>query len=315
MATQKKTAKSNPKSPAKRRLKTPKYKSFRLQKRIKSTAAQLPSSWQLWKEAWNTIKTHKRFFAVYAVIYGALTYVFVTSSSTRLNVVELKDTLSQGGSAVGNNLAVFTALLGTGTGEGGSSGLYQAILVIIFSLAIIFGLRHMYSDDKKLQNISAKQALYTGMTPLIPFVLVLLVIGVQLLPFSIGSSVYTSIMNNGLAVTGVEKVFWSLLLALLGLLSAYLVTSSFFALYIVTLPNMTPVKALRTARGLVRHRRLHILRKLLLFILAVIVILGFIIIPIIALLPSVAATVYFVATIALLPVAHCYAYAVYRKML
>ena len=89
------------------------------------------------------------------------------------------------------------------------------------------------------------------MYPLIPFILVLLVCCLQLLPLIIGSSLYSLVVSNGIAVQPIEKFVWALLFASLALLSLYMITSSLFALYISTLPDMTPMKALRSARELV----------------------------------------------------------------
>ncbi len=50
---------------------------------------------------------------------------------------------------------------------------------------------------------------------------------------------------------------------LLAMLTLIYVKSSLFALYIVTLPDMTPMKALRSARELARYRRWTVLRKIL----------------------------------------------------
>ena len=56
-----------------------------------------------------------------------------------------------------------------------------------------------------------------------------------------------------------------------------------FALYIVTLPDMTPMKALRSARELVRYRRWTVLRKVLFLPLMLLVVAAIIMVPIIIL--------------------------------
>jgi hypothetical protein len=99
------------------------------------------------------------------------------------------------------------------------------------------------------------------MYPVVPFVLVLLIVGLQLIPAGIGGWIYSSVILGGLAVSAIEKVLWLSLVLLLIVLSLYMITSSIFALCIVTLPEMTPIRALRSARGLVLHRRWVVARK------------------------------------------------------
>lgn len=94
-----------------------------------------------------------------------------------------------------------------------------------------------------------RDSYYKGMYPLVPFMLVLLVIGLQLIPLVFGNLIYSSVLQNGLAITVIEKVIWLFLFLMLALLSGYMMISSLFSLYIVTLPDMTPLRALRSARA------------------------------------------------------------------
>ena len=61
------------------------------------------------------------------------------------------------------------------------------------------------------------------------------------------------VRQRKIAIGALEKAIWWIFLGLTGLLSAYMISSSVFALFISTLPNMTPMKALRSARNLVRQ--------------------------------------------------------------
>jgi hypothetical protein len=149
----------------------------------------------------------------------------------------------------------------------------------------------------------------------VPFVLVLLVIGLQLLPLVIGSAVYATVISNGIAVHAVERLFWLVIFLLLAAASLYLICSSLFALYIVTLPDMTPMKALRSARQLVRHRRLSILRKVLWLLLLLLIASAIIMLPIIVWLTPLAQWIFFLLTVFGLAAAHAYLYTLYRELL
>lgn len=315
MATKKSKKPAKPTSKT-RKLKTPQYKSFRLTKKIKSSQPKLPSSWAIFKNSYRVMRKNWKFFAGVVLIYGFLSLLFVRSSGSPVDVVGLKESFQtlfgQGGEA-SSSVALFGLLLGSASAGGDIAGLYQLIIGLIVSLATIFGLRVIFADGP--QKPSVKKSFYEGMTPLIPVILVLLVIGLQLLPFSIGSGLYVAVVNGGIAVTTIEKIFWLVLLMLLALLSLYMVASSIFALYIVSLPQMTPMKALRGARELVRYRRWMIMRRLIVLPLVLLIAFGLVVIPLIAFLPAIAELTFFVLTIVVLPFVHTYIYGLYRKML
>ena len=152
------------------------------------------------------------------------------------------------------------------------------------------------------------------MYPLIPFVLVLMVIGLQLVPLLVGSALYSAVINNGIAVMAIEKIIWAIGCFLLALLSLYMICSSIFALYIVTLPDMTPFKALRSARQLVLHRRWTVLRKVLFLPVALLIIAALIMVPLVILLTPLAQWIFFALTMFGIAIVHSYMYNLYREL-
>ena len=298
-----------------RKLAGPKYKSFRLQKRIKTTRPKLPSVKKLSQETLGILRQNKKFFIIFTVLYGVLSFIFIQSAVSTISISEAQALIGTSfGGTVPTSVALYAGLIGSSTQFSDQIvALYQFILILIFSLAVIYGLRHMYGKDAKKMRV--KEALYKGMTPLIPILLILVVIALQFLPLSIGTSIYTSVVTSGLAVTNIERIFWVLFVALLGILTLYLVSSSIFALFIVTLPNMTPVRALRASRELVRFRRMEVIRKIVFLPIALLLLLGVVVVPFIALLPGAAQIVFFVGSSLVLPVILTYMYNLYRNML
>jgi hypothetical protein len=165
------------------------------------------------------------------------------------------------------------------------------------------------------EKVGFKDAFYKGMYPLIPFVLVIFIIGLQLLPALFGNLLYSLVTANDLAVTGVEKAIWIILYILLVLLSVYMILSSMFALYIVTLPDMTPLRALRSARQLVVDRRWSVLLRILVLPIVLLVLAAIVMIPLI-LYASWAAQIAFalIGSYGLVFV-HSYLYSLYRALL
>ena len=298
-----------------RRLKSPHYKTLRLSKHI-THPHKLPGAWKLTKQASKLIWQHKKVLIGITILYGLLNLILVRGFSGGTDVSSLKSDLDLvfGGhwAHVSSSLTVY-ALLVTSAGNTTSStgGVYQLLLVIIVSLAIIWTFRQVLAGGKA----RVRDGFYRGLTPLVPFILVLLVIGIQLIPLLIGSSLYSTVINNGIAVYAVEKFLWGLLFFLLALLSLYMISSSVFALYIVTLADMTPLKALRSARELVRFRRWTILRKILFLPLVLLIGSAIVMVPIIAFATPAAQWVFFVLTMFGVVAVHAYMYTLYRELL
>ncbi len=299
-----------------RRLQPPTYKSFRLRKKIKPTTTPLRSAFKILFQAMVTLRTHWRLFLTITVIYGVLTVILVHGLGGSLNLTGLKNELKSGFSGRWSSLltgvTLFSYLLGSaGTSVNPAGGVYQTILVIIISLVTIWALRQVVAGS----NIRARDAFYKGLYPLVPFILVLLVVGLQLIPLLLGSWLYATVVTNSIAITAFEKFVWAVLAFLLVLLSLYMVCSSIFALYIVTLPDMTPMKALRSARQLVRYRRWTVVRRLLFLPVALLILGAVIMIPLIIFLTPLAEWVFFFLTMFMLVVFNTYMYTLYRELL
>ncbi|HJQ08020.1 MAG TPA: hypothetical protein VJ836_00900 [Candidatus Saccharimonadales bacterium] len=300
---------------APRRLKAPKYRSFRLQKIIKPQS-RLPSAWRLLHTAFSTLKGNWKVFAGIVLVYGVLTSILVQSFGAVGSFGDVKKAVDEAfaGSAskLVTGLTLFAYLLGaSGNTSNPTAGAYQMMLTLVVSLALIWTLRQVYAK----QPVRLRDSFYLGMYPLVPFVLVLLVIALQLLPLILGVLMYGMVTSNGIAATGIEQLLWAVAAFLLALASLYMVTSSIFALYIACLPNMTPIRALKAARQLVAHRRWAALRKIVYLPIALLVLAAFVVIPLIFFATPLAPWAFFVLSMLLIVIVHSYMYALYRALL
>lgn len=277
---------------------------------------KLPNVWQLTRQAALTLWANKELFVGVTLIYGFLNLILAQGFTGGTDVSSLKDAFNQVFTGhlgfIPTGLSIF-AILATSAGNNTdqTAGAYQTILAVIASLALIWSLRQVLSGNRP----RARDAYYHGMSALIPFVLVLLVVGLQLIPLVIGSTLYSIVINTGIAVHAAEKAVSALLFAGLGLLTLYMLSSSLFALYIVTLPDMTPFKALRSARDLVRRRRWTVLRKILCLPVILLLIALVVMLPIISLAAPMARWSFFVLTMFGLTAIHAYMYTLYRELL
>jgi hypothetical protein len=296
-----------------RQLKPRQYQSFKLQKTIKPVTPQLPSAFRLLVGSLQMLKQHWRPFLGIMLIFGLLNLLFVKGFGAGADLTSIKDSLTGTGGTLNDIVAsstLFVYLIGTsGNATSETAGIAQVILGIVGSLAVIWTLRQVYAGKK----VNVRDGFYSGMYPLIPYILVCIVIILQLTPLAVSAFFLSAIAAAG--GEGLELAVWGALVFFSGILSLYLVTSSIFALYIVCLPDMRPMVALRSARELVRYRRWAILRKLLFLPLILMVAAALITIPVIVVAPVVASWFFFVFTMLGIMVTHSYAYRLYRELL
>lgn len=280
---------------------TPKQARQKAKKEARSHGP-LPGSFRL---TWQSLVFIKKFWKP----LGGIVLVYAL-----LNLIFTSGLLNGAGSAVngGGKLADALNVYGTLISSGGSNAapLMQTVLLIIESLVIIWALRHLFSGEK----IGVKQAYYHSTFPLIPFVIVLFIILLQLLPLTIGSTVLTLILSTVSGSSAVDVVA-ALLFIVLSAWSLYMVSSSIFALYIVTLPDMHPRVALKSAKSLVRYRRLPLIRKILFLPLFIIVFMGIVIVPLILFANFLVSPAFFVLSMLAVLFAHTYLYSLYKGLL
>lgn len=300
----------------KRKIEKPTYKTLRLQKRIKHDADPVMSAYKLMKANIQHLLKFKRLFLGISVWYFLLSLVLVSGLVGSTDYSELKGTLTQifkgTGGQVTTGFTLFGVLISSGAGKVSEAGsVYQSTLLVVVSLVVIWALRQTYAK----KQVTTKQAFYKSMMPLVPFVLVLIVIGLQFIPLVISSTIYSIVITSGLAVTNIERVLWGIFMLCFIILTLYMVTSSIFALYIVTLPDMSPMQALRSARELVRYRRWSIMRKVIFLPFCLVILAAVIMVPVLLFLTFAAQWLFIFLTMLALVVAHGYMYRLYRELL
>ncbi|MCA9343852.1 hypothetical protein KC947_02780 [Candidatus Saccharibacteria bacterium] len=305
-------------SPTRRR-KKPQYKPFRLRTKIKPPISKdLPSVRKLIFDTCLHMWRYRKVFVGVILIYIVLNLVLVKSLSSALDIPALKQELKE--SSVASGATLNAVLLGVvvSSGSNGStevSSLYQTIITVVFMLSFIWLFRETHEHKLKRIQLKIKQPFYEGMTPIIPFILTLILIGLQLLPMMIGVGVFSSVQINGLAVTGIETFLWALLAILLSILTFYLVSASMFGLIIVTLPGETPISAYKSAKKVVAFRRWVIMRKLLLYLLVVGLIYAGVMFASIIIFPVATEWILLILSSIILPLSIGCVYKLYRALL
>lgn len=292
-----------------------KYQSFRLSKKMKHPGAKLPSSFTLTKRAFMHVWRYKKLFGIIAAVYLLLTLVLVRGFIFTADITVVKDAITElfRGSVgqIAGSVTVMGLLVGSLNPQTEVAALYQTILLLIFSLFMIWTLRQTYIGEAP----RARDVFYRSSYPLVQFVIVVFIVSLQLIPLLIANFIYNAAIVSGVVVSFAEVFAVCIVIFLLAVWSFYMISVSMVALYIVALPDMTPLKALRSAKSLVNHRRWTVMRKVLFLPIALSVIGFTAMVPIIILLPAAAEILFLIGSAFILPLAHSYLYSLYRELL
>jgi MFS family permease len=151
-------------------------------------------------------------------------------------------------------------------------------LALFFAwLATVWALRNVMAG----RSVRVRDAVYSSGSPVLPTIIVSFVLAIQLLPMSIAVLIYNAAIASELISGGVEQMLAWIVVALLGVLSLYWITSTIVALVVVTLPGMYPFQSIKTAGDLVVGRRLRILLRIVWLTFTVIVGWILVVIPVI----------------------------------
>ncbi len=278
---------------------------------------KLPSAWTVFVRSIQHLYRHKKLFLGISLVYGLLYIMFVKGVSSSFELSNLRETLGDtfgtdiGG--IGTGIALYSLLLGSaGSTDSSVGGAYQTVILAVVSLAIIYALRLTYAKESTLK---VKDAFYKGMYPLVPFIIVSLIVILQLLPALIVGSLYATVQSNGIVIGALQQGI-AFIIFIAGLYwSAYMLSSSLLAFYIVTLADAKPRAALKSARELVRFRRMAIVRKVLFLPIILLLFSAVVLIPLIIILPVAAEILFIIFTILVLSVIHSYLYSLYRSLL
>ena len=277
----------------------------------------LPKTSALVRQTFFLLKRDWRTLSGITVVYALLTLVLVRGLSFGSGSLAVLGELDEGATSFWDKIWASSVKLSTvlsdsaGGATAPTASLYQVIVFVVCSLALIYAFRQMRNN----QAITVRRCFYQGMEQLVPFVLVLAFVSVQFLPIVVAGFLYNALIAQGIAIKWYEIwLSWAIVLGLV-LWSLRMLTASIFATYIVTLPGMTPLRALRSAKQLVWRRRLQLWRKFLPFSLLVSLALLVLMLPIIFWLIGAAPYAVFLFSCAVFTVTHAFLYTLYRELL
>jgi len=248
----------------------------------------LPGYFSFTKYVVKTIWGYRKTLFLLAILYSVVTFLIVgiasqdlySTISSTLNSTS-GDLFSSALGQIGKSGLLFLTATTGGISQTLSEAqqMYAAIIALLTWLTTVWLLRNLMAGHK----VKVRDGLYSAGAPIVSTFLVALVFIVQLLPLALALIGYAAASASGLLAGGVEAMLFWFFALLLAVLSAYWVTSTFFALIIVTLPGMYPYQALKTASALIIGRRLRVLLRLVWMFVVTIFVWLIIMIPLILL--------------------------------
>lgn len=288
----------------------------RQKKKVDKKEAQrrtkLPSSFYLTGQVFSTLRKYWKPLGGIVLVYLILNVIFASGvSSLSSSVSDIKTNL-ESGHKFWNAIGGFSTLVGSaGASSSQTASILQTVLIILVSLVIIWALRQLLAGN----SIGVKEAYYRSMTPLVPLLLVLAVIFLQLLPVTLGMAVITTILTTIFVSSGLLTGILVVIFAALAAWSAYMISSSIFAFYIVTLPDMQPRQALHSAKNLVQFRRWALMRRIIFLPIFLLIVMGAIIVPLILYVSFLVAPIFYILSALAILFVHTYFYSLYRSLL
>lgn len=309
------------------------HRSFRVTKRRDyRRSLKLPGYFALTKQAWQLMRKHWRIFVGLAAIYAVLG-VLLSGLMSQDTYQQLKDTINEAnqGGALGAVMPTLTLFAGVVTSQlGGSStgGVASSQQVI----GTLIGLYIWLTTIWLVRGVTAgkrpkiRDGLYNAGAPVIALSVLVFIALVQLLPAAIAVIIYGAADTSGMLQQTVVLMLAAGATTLIVTLSIYWLTSTLFAMVIITLPGMYPLEAARLASDVVLGRRMRILLRLMWLLVVLAVVWAVVLIPVIIIdsalkaaipalnwLPLVPLVALMLAALSIVASA-CYIYLFYRKV-
>ncbi len=266
------------------------HRSFQLTRRrdyVRPLA--LPGNISFTGEVTKTLWKYKKIFLWLIVIY-VLLYALLVGVQSQETYTTLTDTLKDTGSevfsgnwgAVGQAGLLFLTVASSGVSSEATEAqqIFSVLIFLLVWLTTVWLLRNLLAGHK----VKLRDGLYNSGSPLFSMMVITLFIAIQLIPIAVAVIGYNAATTSGLIAAGGAgaMLFW-LGAALLTVLSLYWITSSLFAMIIVTLPGMYPYQAIKTAGDIMLGRRIKMLLRWLWMALIIALAWAIIMIPIILL--------------------------------
>jgi len=207
------------------------------------------------------------FVGLYIFLIGAMSEN--TLADVKANVEQTNKDVADGKiGTVGKAGLTLLGIISTGglTTMNDAQVVIAVLLFVIIWLVTIYLARHLLAGH---QEIKMRDGFYSALSPLVSTLVVGLIIFLEAVPIMLTIIVFQVALTTEFLSTPFYALLFFMFAALMITLSLYLLSSSFFAIIVVSAPGLYPLTAVRMAKNLIMGRRLRFLIRV--FYLVVIV--------------------------------------------
>ena len=244
------------------------YEDYQRKTELPSLTSQASAAFKMFFKFWKIfLPLLLIFVGLYIFLIGAMSEN--TLADVKANVEQTNKDVADGKiGTVGKAGLTLLGIISTGglTTMNDAQVVIAVLLFTIIWLVTIYLARHLLAGH---QEINMRDGFYSALSPLVSTLVVGLIIFLEAIPIMLTIIVFQVALTTEFLSTPFYALLFFMFAALMITLSLYLLSSSFFAIIVVSAPGLYPLTAVRMAKNLIMGRRLRFLIRV--FYLVIIV--------------------------------------------
>ena len=244
------------------------YEDYQRKTELPSLTSQASAAFKMFFKFWKIfLPLLLIFVGLYILLIGAMSEN--TLADVKANVEQTNKDVADGKiGTVGKAGLTLLGIISTGglTTMNDAQIVIAVLLFTIIWLVTIYLARHLLAGH---QEIKMRDGFYSALSPLVSTLVVGLIIFLEAVPIMLTIIVFQVALTTEFLSTPFYALLFFMFAALMITLSLYLLSSSFFAIIVVSAPGLYPLTAVRMAKNLIMGRRLRFLIRV--FYLVIIV--------------------------------------------
>ena len=244
------------------------YEDYQRKTELPSLTSQANAAFKMFFKFWKIfLPLLLIFVGLYIFLIGAMSEN--TLADVKANVEQTNKDVADGKiGTVGKAGLTLLGIISTGglTTMNDAQIVIAVLLFTIIWLVTIYLARHLLAGH---QEIKMRDGFYSALSPLVSTLVVGLIIFLEAVPIMLTIIVFQVALTTEFLSTPFYALLFFMFAALMITLSLYLLSSSFFAIIVVSAPGLYPLTAVRMAKNLIMGRRLRFLIRV--FYLVIIV--------------------------------------------
>lgn len=244
------------------------YEDYQRKTELPSLTSQASAAFKMFFKFWKIfLPLLLIFVGLYIFLIGAMSEN--TLADVKANVEQTNKDVADGKiGTVGKAGLTLLGIISTGglTTMNDAQVVIAVLLFAIIWLVTIYLARHLLAGH---QEIKMRDGFYSALSPLVSTLVVGLIIFLEAVPIMLTIIVFQVALTTEFLSTPFYALLFFMFAVLMITLSLYLLSSSFFAIIVVSAPGLYPLTAVRMAKNLIMGRRLRFLIRV--FYLVIIV--------------------------------------------